>query len=138
MLIVYSDSVNNPHQYPTIVYQFPPNVLPKVQKHGNAIEDSPFYPTLPSTQKLIKAGCQQFGPKQAFHYISASVGGILSLSTPGELPRNERQIKYASKVSKSRDYNPADELYSVMFRAKQEDSSDPSYEISKFCQTQLS
>ena len=48
---------------------------------------------------------------------------MMSSSCPGQLPRNERQAKYSKLVSKCTDYNPADELYSVRFQAKQEDTT---------------
>ena len=53
------------------------------------------------------------------HQVSSRVGGLLTLSGPGQLLCNEQQMKYATKLSTQ--YNPADELYSVMFKAKQED-----------------
>lgn len=64
------------------------------------------------------------GPKETVARISNKVGGMRSASAPGQLPRNERQVKYLKQVSRSLEYNPADELYSVMFQAKQEDGSN--------------
>ncbi len=75
--------------------------------------------------QLIKSECHESGPKQAMHRISDKVGGLLSSSCPGQLPRNERQMKYAKSASlKASECKPADELYSVMFQAKQEDATN--------------
>ena len=71
---------------------------------------------------MIKLECQASGPKQTVHRVSDQIGGLLSSSCPGKLPRNERQAKHAKSVLK--EFNPADELYSVMFQAKQEDVSN--------------
>ena len=58
---------------------------------------------------------------------------MMSSSCPGQLPRNERQAKYSKLVSKCTDYNPADELYSVMFQAKQEDTTCAFIRDIKYC-----
>ena len=50
--------------------------------------------------------------------VSAMMGGISKASCSGHLPRNERQVMYFQKKNVS---NPADELYEVMFDAKQEE-----------------
>ena len=94
---------------------------PRPQKHGIAKEDRPFFPTWASTKQLVKAECQASGPKEEIHRVSDKVGGLLSSSCPSQLPRNECQRKYIKSSSKATEYNPADELYSVMFKAKQED-----------------
>ena len=114
-----ADASYNPHHLALIVYYFPSGILPLAQKHGNAKEDIPFFPTLASTRDLVKMECQDSGPKQVLHNVSSRIGGLLSSSCPGELPRNERQIKYEKKV-KVPGCNPADELYSIMFKARQE------------------
>ena len=54
--------------------------------------------------------------------MSDQVGGLLSSSRPRQLPRNEHQVKHTKSVLK--EFNPADELYLVMFQAKQEDVSN--------------
>ena len=54
--------------------------------------------------------------------VSAQVRGILKATCSGQLPRNERQVMYLSKgKAKAGTVNPADELYQVMFQAKQEE-----------------
>ena len=50
------------------------------------------------------------------------MSGLLSSSCPRQLPRNERQVNHTKSVLK--EFNPADELYLVMFEAKQEDVSN--------------
>ncbi len=117
-----SDSLHNPHHLALAVYRFPPNVVPKPQKHGNAIEDKPFFPTWASTKQLVKTECQSSGPKQAVHRVSDKVGGLMASSCSGQLPRNERQAKYVKSSSKATEYDPADERYAVMFKAKQDDA----------------
>ena len=114
--------MNNPHHLALLVYHFPPGIIPKAQKHGNAKRDEPFYPSWVSTKELIKSECQASGPKQTVHRVSDQVGGLLSSSYPGQLSRNERQVKHAK--SSLKEFNPADELYLVMFQAKQEDISN--------------
>ena len=56
--------------------------------------------------------------------VCSRAGGIQAAAAPGQLPRNERQVKYLKHAAKSSSYNPADELYSVMFQAKQEDQNN--------------
>ena len=123
-MLFFSDSRNNPHHLALAVYRFPPDVVPRPEKHGNAHEDKPFFSTWASTKQLVKTECQTSGPKEAFYRVSDKVGGLLSSSCPGQLPRNERQMKYSRSTFKATHYNPADELYSVMFRAKQEDAQN--------------
>ena len=72
---------------------------------------------------MIKSECETAGPKQAIHRVSEKVGGLMSSSCPGQLPRNEHQARYSKSVAMCSEYNPADELYSIMFQAKQEDAS---------------
>ena len=97
-------------------------MIPKAQKHGNAKMDDPFYPSWVSTKDLIKSECKTSGPKQTVHRVSDQVDGLLLSSCPGQLPRNERQIKHVKSSVKQ--FNPVDEVYSVMFEAKQEDASN--------------
>ena len=118
----FLDNDGNPHQYAFVVYYFPRGVLPEIQPHGNSKDKSPYYPTLPSTCHVIKSEATRCGPKQAVSRVTAQVGGVMSITSPGQLPRNERQMKYFAKVSKSNP-NAVDELYSVMYEAKQQDSS---------------
>jgi len=66
---------------------------------------------------LIKSECSISGPKETINRVSNEIGGLLSSSYPGQLPRNERQIKHAKASVK--EYNPADQLYSLMFQVKQ-------------------
>lgn len=63
-----------------VVYYFPPGIIPKAQKHGNAKANDPFYPSWTSTKKLIKSECHSLG------CVSDKVGGLLSSSCPGQLP----------------------------------------------------
>ena len=120
--VFFLDNDGNPHQYAFVVYYFPRGVLPEIQPHGNSKDKSPYYPTLPSTCHVIKSEATRCGPKQAVSRVTAQVGGVMSITSPGQLPRNERQMKYFAKVSKSNP-NAVDELYSVMYEAKQQDSS---------------
>ena len=74
---------------------------------------------------MIKSECEVSGLKQALSHASDKVGGLVSSSCLGQLQRNEQQVKYMymKSVVKSSEYNPMNELYSVMFQAKQEDLS---------------
>jgi len=51
--------------------------------------------------------------------VSAQVGGILKVTCSGQLPCNEWQVMYLSKGKAKA--STADELYEVMFLAKQEE-----------------
>lgn len=102
-----------------LTYHFPDNFTPEVKSHGNSKRDNPFFPTWPSTAKLLQQECGKSGPKKAISNVSTLVGGITKAKCPGQLPRNERQAIYLNRGK-----NPADELYEVMFRAKQEDSNE--------------
>ena len=55
--------------------------------------------------------------------MSSNVGSLLTITSLGQLPRNEWQIKHAAKVSQSLSCNPVDELYAIMLEAKQQDAS---------------
>ena len=76
--MVYNDVViyflidvsNNAHHLALIVHHFPPGIIPKAQRHGNAKRDEPFYPSWVSTKELIKLECQASGPKQTVHRVS--------------------------------------------------------------------
>ena len=57
------DVSNNPHHLAMIVYHFPPSIMPKAQKHGNAKRDEPFYAAWVSTKELIESEHQASGPK---------------------------------------------------------------------------
>ena len=97
--------------------------------HGNSKSGSPFYATLPSTKVRIKEECLHSGPKRTVSSVSASSGGIVGASYPGELPRNEQQVsnfkmKHKQVASTERCSAGGDELYTVMFRAHMEDSGN--------------
>jgi len=118
-----SDASNNPHHLGILVYQIPLNFTPQIVKHGNSKRDLPFFPTWPSTKEMIK--CESScGPKETMSRVCSRAGGIQAAAAPGQLPRNERQVKYLKHAAKSFSYTPADELYSVMFQAKQEDQNN--------------
>lgn len=118
-----SDASNNPHHLGILVYQIPLNFTPQIVKHGNSKRDLPFFPTWPSTKEMIK--CESScGPKETMSRVCSRAGGIQAAAAPGQLPRNERQVKYLKHAAKSSSCNPADELYSVMFQAKQEDQNN--------------
>ena len=56
--------------------------------------------------------------------VCRRAGGIQAATAPGQLPRNEHQVKCLKYAAKSFSYNPADELYPVMLQAKQEDQNN--------------
>ena len=121
---IITDSAGNPHQYALVVYYFPRGILPTALPHGNSKDsESPFYPTLPSTSQVIKFEAAQCKPKEAISRVCSKVGSLLTVTSPGQLPRNERQMKHAAQVSQTLSCNPVDELYAIMFEAKQQDAS---------------
>ena len=88
-------SAGNPHQYALVVYYFSPGILPTALPHGNSKDsESPFYPTLPSTSQVIKSEAAQCKPKETISRMSSKVGSLLTVTSPGELPRNEQHMKH--------------------------------------------
>ncbi len=88
--------------------------------HGNSKSGNPYYATLPNTAAHIKGECERSGPKHTVASVSASKGGIVSASYPGELPRNEQQVSNfkRKKTSIEKTVANGDALYTVMFRHK--------------------
>ena len=83
-------------------YKIPPGGV-CVAAHGNSKSSkAPFYPTLPSTMELVKANARAGGPKQVLGVVSKSVGGVVAATSACDLPRNERQIAYIQRSTKSR------------------------------------
>ena len=117
---IFTDNVNNPHHLCLLTYHFPDNFIPEVKSHGNSKKNLPFFPTWHSTTELLKKQCSgSSGPKEVISSVSATVGGMIKAKCPGQLPRNERQVMHLIKNK-----TPADELYEVMFKAKQEDTGE--------------
>lgn len=117
-LLQHADAANNPHHLCLVTYHMPVNFVPEIKCHGNSKTSQPFFPTWPCTKQLIKSESGSSGPKETVAKVSAMMGGISKASCSCQLPRNERQVMYFQKKSTS---NPADELYEVMFAAKQEE-----------------
>ena len=111
------------------MYYLPSGFTPSISPHGNSKSGNPYYSTLPSTAAHIKGECERSGPKHTVASVSASKGGIVCASYPGELPRNEQQVTNfkRNKVSNSIEntgVTNGDALYAVMFRAHMEDSGN--------------
>ena len=68
-----ADASNNPHNLCLVVYHLPAGFVPKVKKHGNAKDNSPFYPTWPSAKQQIKKHCEIKGPKDTVSFVSAKL-----------------------------------------------------------------
>lgn len=97
--------------------------------HGNSKSPKPFYGTLPSTVQQIKSECSASGPKQVVATLSASAGGIVGASYPGQLPRNEEQVSNFKKrnevggtAAQNQISSEANDLYTVMLQAHLEDT----------------
>ena len=127
----FLDAQNNPHHLCMVVYYIPPGFTPKIASHGNSKDRTKeYHTTWASTREIIKSEPSCSGPKATVASVSTKVGGLLDTSCPGQLPRSERQVTYVRQKSKclplsfpQSSWNPADELYTVMFQAKQEDSN---------------
>ena len=120
------DADNRPHHLCLVVYHFPPGFAPKIASHGNSRDKKPFYPTWPSTMDEIKKRCVKHGPKETVEHLSSAVGGVLSASASGELPRNEKQVTNLRQQAKLKGHacgpsGEVDELFVVMQRAYSED-----------------
>lgn len=73
----------------------------------------------------MKSKAHLGGPKQVMSVVSKSVGGVISATSPLDLPRNERQIAYIQGTSKSQSLaatkhtDPlADQNFAIMQEAK--------------------
>ena len=91
-LTYFSDESYNPHPICLIVYYLPLGFKPTIVPHGNSKSSNPFYPTLPSTKERIPSECQTSGPKEVVASLSLESEGIIDVSYPGELPRDEQQV----------------------------------------------
>ena len=91
-------------------------------------------PTWASTKKQIKDRCTVEVPKSVVASLSASVGGVLQTSAPGQLPRDEKQVMNyklrASAEQRMSIFPPgtshdvaADDLLMIMQKAFTEDPS---------------
>ena len=110
-----------------IVYYIPDGFEPKVQPHGNSKQQTPYYPTLPSTLKAIADGSG--GPKEIVSKVSASVGGVLAANDPCSLPRGEQQVTDVKRRQKCSNSGSSaccstDELGVIMQKAYIEDGEN--------------
>ncbi len=126
-LLSFPDEHFNPHPLCLVVYYLPEGFIPTVVPHGNSKSNSPFFPTLPSTSKVIQENCLDLGPKAVVTHLESSAGGVVEAGYPGELPRNELQVsnykrrvpvRVGEDLSVQSDRN---ELYTVMLQAHLED-----------------
>lgn len=91
------------------------------------------HPTWPSTKQKIQEECITRGPKSTVPVVSATTGGVLKASAPGQLPRKEKQVtnfKAKSVVQSRASRFPqlslvaaADDLFVVMQQVYTEDTS---------------
>ena len=79
--------------------------------------------------ELIKTGSLGSGPKQVVASVSSDAGGIVGVSYPGELPRNEDQVsnfkKHNVRIARNtqnQESSGANDLYTVMLQAHLEDA----------------
>lgn len=80
--------------------------------------------------ELVKANARAGGPKQVLGVVSKSVGGVVAATSACDLPRNERQIAYIQRSTKSRSLSSsslvgdplADQVFALMQKAKLGDS----------------
>ena len=93
MIFIVSDASNSPHHLCLLVYRIPTEFTPSVKQHGNSKREIPFHPTWASTKELIKDECLVQGPKAIVSSISATLGGIIGATGPGELPRNDTNFQ---------------------------------------------
>ena len=123
-----SDRQYNPHTLCLVVYYIPNGFTPTIVPHGNSKSGTSYYATLPGMSAHIKEECKHSGPKHTVARVSASKGGIVCASYPGELPRNDQQVSNfkGKKIFTSNEKTIADgdALYTVMFRAQMDDSGN--------------
>ena len=76
-----------------VVYHLPKVFVPTMKCHGNSKTSTLFHPTWSNTKLKIKEKCTTSeGPKHIVSSISHALGGIIKVSAPGLLPRDEKQI----------------------------------------------
>ena len=105
-----------PHPLCMIVYRIPEGFVPQIMSHGNSKNETPFYPTLPSTMSKIKNECVTRGPKEVIKEVSMFVGEVMAASDPGKLPHNEKQIQNMRR--KCSIPSSDDHMYSIMQEAR--------------------
>ena len=87
----------------------------------------PFHSTWPSTLKHVKEECLIKGPKATVEQVSSQVGGVLCVSTSGQLPRNEKQVANQRRRAKATQASghptnvTADALFVIMQMAHTQD-----------------
>ena len=104
-----------------LTYYIPSGFKPYVLPHGNSKSSTPFYPTWPSTLKLIKKEGSSTGPKEVVARVSERVGGVMGASAPGQVPRGEMQVSNVKRHLQFTDGHDCDELFIMMQKAKTED-----------------
>lgn len=124
--INFTDPFNQPHHLCLVVYYIPEDFKPPLLPHGNSRQETPFFPTLPSTIAVMKKQCASgSGPKDTVGTVSAMVGGVVSARDACELPRNEQQVSDLKQRQKKKPLTCSasnDELSVVMHKAFLEDS----------------
>ena len=107
--------------------------MPVVVPHGNSKSLTPFFPTLPSTQRKTGNQCSMGGPKHVVGTVSKKMGGVLCAKNPYELPRKECQVSYVKQKSKMCSVavstgpvsdHVCDQVFAIMQSAKIEDHHD--------------
>ena len=78
------DSQKQSHKFCFIIYYIPKDFEPKAQLHRSSKQQTPYYPTFPSTLEAIAN--DSGGPKEILNKVSASVGGVLAANDPCSLP----------------------------------------------------
>ena len=107
---VFTDFSGNPHHLCLIVYHIPNGFKPVVKSHGNTKISKPYFPTWPSTMKMLKEEIGESGPKAVVSSVSAKVGGVVGAVAPGQLPRGEMQVSNVKRSLKFHS-NAGDEYY---------------------------
>lgn len=102
-----------------------------IKSHGNSKKGTPFHPMWSSTKQEIEDKCITAGPKHVVSRVSNSAGGVLKAITPGQLPRDEKQVSnFRSRALTSARLSlvpgvhrdaAADDLFVVMQKAFTED-----------------
>ena len=97
--------------------------------HGNSCKDGAqgFTRTQSSPLATLKEKCAMLGPREAVRQTKASSGGVTKVESSAQMPRGLRQAKYIQKTVTSSQQQFGgkndDEVLSVLYRMKEEDSS---------------
>ncbi|XP_066929918.1 uncharacterized protein [Clytia hemisphaerica] len=108
LIITVENNHNVKSELAVVQYRFDGCPHPvEFKPHGNSKGSTPHYPTKKSVlERLSSEVKMQKSNKKIIHTLESESGGLLAES-PGDFPRNERQVRHIrSKTTKTKAYDP--------------------------------